>query len=211
MNLLRPATCLLVAVSLAAAGSVSAATRPKPKPVCKLITDATGDASLTTAAPIPPNEPGLDITSADLAANAKVLTGVLRLASLGAPSSAPLGYSGVLYFNVPTSDNPLYFRYATSPVGGTTAEFGWDNPDPDGGLTPLGDAAVVVDQAKKEIRMSAPLKGFADQASIKLGTKITGMTANTSRDLVALLVYADLAEGSKSYVVGQPSCVTPGK
>jgi hypothetical protein len=211
MKLLRPATCLAVAVSLAAAGSVSAATKPKPKPVCKLVTDAAGDASLTTAAVIPPNEAGLDITSADIAANAKVITGVLRLADLAEPATAPFGYSAVLFFNVPTSDNPLYFRYATSPLLGTTAEFGWDNPAADGGLTPLGDAAVVVDQAKKEIRMSAPLKGFADQASIKLGTKVTSLTANTSRDLVALLVYADLAEGSKSYVVGQPSCVVPGK
>jgi len=211
MKLLRPALCIVVAASLAAAGTATAATKPKPKPVCKLIVDAVGDASLTTAAVIPPNEDSLDITSADIAASSKVITGVLRLASLGSPATAPAGYSAVLFFSVPSSENPLYFRYATSPILGTTAEFGWDNPAADGGLTSLGTAAVVVDQAKKEIRMSAPLKGFADQATLKLGTKISGLTANTSRDLVVLLVYADLAEGSKSYVVGQPSCVTPGK
>jgi hypothetical protein len=211
MKLFRPVVCLAAAASLAAAGTAVAATKPKPKPVCKLVTDAAGDASLSTAAPIPPNEPGLDITSADIAANAKVLTAVFRLASLETPSTAPFGYSAVMYFNVPTSDNALYFRYGNSPLTGPVAEFGWDNPAADGGLTPLGDAAVVVDQAKKEVRMSAPLKGFVDQATIKLGTKITGLTVNTSRDLVALLVYADLAESAKSYVVGQPSCVVPGK
>jgi hypothetical protein len=211
MKLFRPVTCVVAAAALVAAGTATAATKPKPKPVCKLVTDAAGDASLSTAAPIPPNEAGLDITSADVAANAKVLTAVLRLASLETPATAPLGYSAVLYFNVPTSDNALYFRYGNSPVTGPVAEFGWDNPAPDGGLTSLGTPGVVVDRKKKEIRLSAPLKGFADQATIKLGTKITGLTANTSRDLVALLVYADLAESAKSYVVGQPSCVVPGK
>lgn len=209
MKLVRPALCVALAASLAAAGVAGAATKPKPKPVCNLVTDPTGDASLTISAPVGPSEAGLDLRGADIAGNSKILTAALRLAKLETPQTAPLGYSIVLFFSAPDGDVPLYFRYSESQALGTIAEYGYD--DATNGLTPLGDAAAILDTKKNEIRLTAPTSGFSDHATIKTGTKLSGLHANTSRDGIVLLLYADEATGSKSYAVGQPSCVIPGK
>jgi len=208
MRIARPALCLALVASLSAAGFAGAATRPKPKPVCKIITDVTGDSALTTATPVGSDD-AFDIVSGDLAANAKTITGVIRVAKAGDPSTAPFGHGFVMTFSAPGSANPLYLRYSSSPAFGEAYEFGYD--DPTNGLTTLGDASGVVDTAKNEIRISAPLRGFDAQAVIKPGMKLTNITAQTSRDFIALLIYADVAESSKSYVVGYPSCVVPGK
>ena len=209
MKLARPALCLALVASVTAAGAAGAVTKPKPKPVCNLITDPKGDSSLTTAQQMPPAEDGLDVVGGDIAGNAKKLTAVIRLASVAAPQTAPLGYGAVYTFRAPDSTTDLYFRYASSPAFGKTAEYGYD--DPTNGLTPLGDADVIINTAKNEIHLTAPTNGFDGHGTIKAGTKLSEMTIKTSRDGVAFLLYADEALASKSYAVGTLSCVTPGK
>jgi hypothetical protein len=209
LKLARPALCLALVASVSAAGAAGAVTKPKPKPVCNLITDPKGDSSLTTAQQLPPAEDGLDVVGGDIAGNAKQLTAVIRLASVAVPQSAPLGYGTVYTFRAPDSTTDLYFRYASSPAFGNTAEFGYD--DDTNGLTSLGTADVKVDTAKNEIHLTAPTSGFDGHGTIKPGTKLGEMTIKTSRDGVVFLLYADEAAASKSYTVGTLSCVTPGK
>jgi hypothetical protein len=209
MRMFRPALAVALVASVTAVGAVGAAVKPKVKPVCNLITDAKGDSSLTTAQALPPQEAGLDLVGGDIAGNAKLLTAVIRLASVTKPSSAPFGYGAVYTFRAPDSTTDLYFRYANSPLAGEVAEFGYD--DDVNGLTSLGDAKVSIDTKKNEIHLTAPTSGFDGHGTIKSGTKLSAMTLKTSRDGVVLLMYADDAESSKTYVVGATSCVTPGK
>jgi hypothetical protein len=209
MRITRPAVCFALAASLVGAGAADAAVKPKPKPVCNLITDAKGDAALSTAQPTPPQEDGLDVVGGDLAGNSKLLTGVIRLASIAKPATAPLGYGALLTFRAPDSATDLYLRVASSPLLGDSAEFGYD--DDVNGLTSLGDATVTTDAKKNELHITAPLSGFDGHGTIKSGTKLSSMAIRTSRDWGVLLTYADEAVGSKTYAVGTLSCVTPGK
>ena len=209
MRLVRTAAAAAVGLSLVVAGTSGAAT----KPVCNLITDATGDASATTAASVPGTSDGaLDVLSADLAADKKVLTAVIRVSKLAeSAATAPNGYSAVFTFSAPSApDVPLYMRYFSgSDLLDSSFEFGYD--DATNGLTPLGDAAGVLDTAKNEIRISAPLSGFSEKAVLKQNDKLGTFDVAMSRDLVALLVYADRATSGATYSVGAKSCVTPGK
>jgi hypothetical protein len=209
VKLVRLATAVATGAALVVAGSAGAAA----KPVCNLVTDPAGDASATTAAAIPgTNDGALDITSADLAASSKVLTSVIRVSKAAATSAtAPNGYSALFTFVAPSApDVTLYMRYsAPTPALAGGFEYGYD--DAVNGLTPLGTADGVVDTAKNEIRISAPLNGFSDKATIKKGSKLGTFNAKTSRDAVAFIFYADAATSGSTYTVGALSCVKPGK
>src|SRR3954453_15356447 len=81
-----------VAVAVSAAGVANATPRAaKPKPVpagCNLLTDPTGDALFApvgTGLSQFPADPNGDILSADVASDAKNVTAVLGLKSLGSP------------------------------------------------------------------------------------------------------------------------------
>ena len=216
VSTVRPVLCLVLAASVVggtAASQAAVKKKPAPKPVCNLVTDPKGDSSLSTAATLPgTGDDALDIVSADLAASAKTLTAAIRLVKVAdTATTAPNGFSVVYTFTAPSKpDVPLYLRYfAGSPALDGLFEYGYD--DPTNGLTPLGDAFGVVDTAKNEIRISAPLNGFDAQAPIKKNDKLAGFDVTTSRDLVVLLTYADRGTATTTYTVGAPSCVTPGK
>ena len=109
MKLARPALAAALVASVTAAGVAGAATKPKLKPACHLIADASGDAPFFGPSP---SDDTLDITSGDIATNAKTLTGVVRVKNLTATSTST--YTGQTYyvqFSVPGFDNPMYVGY----------------------------------------------------------------------------------------------------
>jgi hypothetical protein len=205
---LRPVLALAVCAGLAAATGVSVAA-PAAKPVCNLLTDAKGDGYPTTAAAAGPSDDALDIVSADVASDAKKLTAVVRLSKAAtAADSAPTGFRFLVLFSAPGADDPVYLSAASTPGIGQTYSFGNDTAD---GLSDAGTATGVFDTAKNEIRITASLSELSAAAGkIKPGTKLTDLTANSSRDFQAVITYADMAEGGKAYVAGSPSCVKVG-
>lgn len=217
MRVTRPVLCLTVAVALVAAGSASAATKPKPKPksvppVCNLVVDPAGDANGTFLRDgvMPSSEDGVDIVSADVATDAKVLTTVIRVKKLTTSSaSAPGGLHWKFFFTVDevkiytqavaaTGANPI-FRFGT--IDGTS-----------GTSKSLGEAPGVLDVAKNEVRVSVPLSALP--ATVKAGTKINTFDLSAGRYYsagVSLSDATDAAASEKTYVAGALSCVTPGK
>jgi hypothetical protein len=218
VKIVRPTVALALAASLAASGAASAATKAKPKrkpappkPVCNLITDPAGDASLQ---PPVPSDDSLDVLSGDLASNAKNVTAVLRLKDLGATSPTQItGRNYYLLFSLPKADNPVYFSYEDAgPVLG--ASFSWGDLEPGAGgvgtYTKKGDATGTVDTAKNEIRITVPVADVRDLASIAPGVKVTNLHVSTTAVVGVLVFDVDSAAAAKSYVAGYPSCVKPG-
>jgi hypothetical protein len=205
VKLVRPALAVALGAGLAVAGTAGAVTAPKP--VCNLVTDPAGDASIQ---PPLPSDDTLDIVSADIASNAKVVTAVLRLRSLGATS--PYSASGrnyYLQFDLRGAANPIYFS-AESDATGTS--YHWGDLETVNGLvsyTPKGEATGVTDVAKNQIRMTVPVSELAALGKAKPGSKISGLHANTTAVLGVLVADVDTADGSKSYTAGAPSCVKP--
>ncbi|MCU1590745.1 MAG: hypothetical protein JWP11_2001 [Frankiales bacterium] len=230
LSLLRPTVAVLVCASVAVAGAAGAASKPAPPaPVCNLLTDAAGDGNgIDPGSPVPaqsggPSNDALDIVSADVASDAKTITGVVRVKKLAATSSsAPSGMTWSVYFTVDTTTFSLSAH--SDPTGAIT----FDAAHSATGVNSLYGPGVtgIFDTAKSEVRISAPRDLFAAESALKPGTKLTALTANAGPEvaipdkagafgggaiLEGALYYADTASGGKDYVAGAPSCVVPGK
>lgn len=202
-------SALLVA-ALAVTGLSATADAASRKPPCNTIIDPAGDSA---------HGASLDILSADIASNKKVVTAVFRLAAISKSNSdAPTG-QGYYFDFTAGGETPIFLSYSVTPT--TEAfNFGWV----DGTIhRTIGAASGVVDTAKKEIRISAPVGSWTTYGNPKVGSKITGVTLNTYWVVGAYvpnplggtsgggsLQPADDAAG-KTYVAGSASCVTPGK
>lgn len=246
MKHVRTAVALAAVGALLASGAASAAT--KAKPLCNLVADAAGDAAPTlkdvifpiefTPAPIPPvqapagfpNVPlgsstdALDVLSADLAANKKHITAVIRLKKLAstAPTAAPSGMRWKFFW---VADEVVFSMGAhADPTGAITFDAAYVDTLGRGNLY-AGGVTGSFDTAKSEIHLSASPSLFA-QANIKVGSKLsklnvlTGVEAaisdKTGRVTSGAIyrtypVTHDTADTAKTYVVGTSSCVTPGK
>ena len=206
MRLVRPAVAIAVGASLVVAGAAGAVT--KPKPVCNLVKDDAGDASVQ---PPLPSDDSLDIVSGDVASNAKSVTAVLRLKSLGATSPYSVtGRNYYMQFDVPGAANPVYFS-AESDATGTA--YHWGDLETTNGLptyTPKGDATGVTDVAKNEIRITVSVSDLAALGKTKPGNKLSALHASTTAVLGVLVADVDTADGTKAYLAGAPSCVKPG-
>ena len=223
----RSATLLATSLLLlGVAGHATAA--PAKKPVCNLVSDATGDANVNGV----PGGAGDDIVSADFGSDAKTLTGVVRMAGLAA--NDPEWLNGRAYFaefTAPGSPDVLFVQARAYPTG-VIYSYGYSGVDPTSGVNTsytLGQATGVVDVAKKEVRISAPVKGFVEGAKAKLAPGATlksigarvyrqggqGLVpsqevAGTRVPLSGLNVLLDDATGG-TYVMGTKSCVVVGK
>lgn len=203
------ATSLVAAVALA--GGAAAA----PKPVCNLMSDPKGDASFLDTLP---NDRSLDIVSADVASDAKTLTGVLRVDAFSAVSpTSPLGRGYYVMFNAPKAEFPIYLNVQITP---DVTRFAWGTRETlasgNGSYVRKGEATGVIDAAKNELRISVPLADVAAVTKLTPGTKLTALTASTTSVIGTsasggLVATVDDAAGSKAYLVGTPSCVAPGK
>ncbi len=156
---------LLVAALVAGGMTTVADAKPKPPP-CKTIIDPEGDSD---------HGASLDIVSADIASNKSKVTAVFRLASISKTNSdAPTGQGYYFDFNA-GGETPIYLSYSVTP---TTETFNYGYVD--GNLhRSLGEATGVVDTAKKEIRISAPVGSWTTYGNPKAGSKITGVVLST--------------------------------
>ncbi|HVE63745.1 MAG TPA: hypothetical protein VNB94_08100 [Mycobacteriales bacterium] len=210
--LVLPTLCLVIAGSaLSAEAAPKKKTKPAP-PVCNLVQDAKGDATqlYVLGEGSVPNEPALDIVTADVASNGKQMTTVLRVDKLARNSSgSPYGNIWYAYFNVGGID---FYTQAQSPLTGDVFTVGYVAPDT-GLRTALPDNAAtgVLDMDKNEVRVTFNLAQLTPQATAKPGSKITGLRGLSNRSAVRVVLQSDEAIGAKSYIEGSPSCVAVGK
>ena len=207
-RLLRPALAAGLLGVLATAGLAGAA----PAPACNLVQDAKGDGTgfVFTDEDYLPNDANLDLISGDIASNAKTITAVIRTDALAmSDPGAPTGRA--YYANFTVGGKELYLAVRLDASGNGTYTGGFI----DGRRQNLGDATGVLDVAKKEVRISAPVSLFAAQAAIKPGTKITDLNLLAQRYIgvagPGATPSADAAEGGKTYTAGARSCVVVGK
>lgn len=208
----RPVLLTCVAASLLFAGAASA--KPAPAPSCNLLVDDKGDAKFLGVAP---NDPNLDIVSADLASDAKTVTAVLRLASF-APTDpqSPLGRGYYVLFSAVGSAFPIYFNMQITP---DVTRFAWGDLETlatgSGRYVKKGDATGVIDAAKAEIRISVPVAEVKTLGKVAPGSKLSSITASATAVLGTsatggLVSTVDSGTSSKTYVAGSRSCVKPG-
>ena len=215
MRLLRPALCLVIAASLVGVTAAQAATKPKPKPVCNLLTDPAGDADGTFLAEgvMPASEDGVDIVTGDVAADKKFLTTVLRVKKL--TTTSPTAPGGLHWKFFITVGGEQIYTQAIAPTGGAPL-FTYGKIDPTAGTSAkLGNAQGVLDTAKNEVRVSVPIGALP--MKLKTGTRIDTLEPNAGRFYGAptgspsLSDSTDSASSSKVYRAGTLSCVTPGR
>jgi hypothetical protein len=230
MRIARPAVALTVGAAVVLALPASAVTRPKVKPVCKLVVDGTQDTfafrSQDAQGAYGPQEDGFDIVSGDVASNAKTLTGVLRVKKLSTTvGSAPNGIDFRVNFALPGQDPTVenFFLNARIDSDGSQHFFAGHitRTAPNVSTTvKLGDGTGKFDAAKNEVRISVPLAAVKQGSyALKNGMKLflSGLDQTASRVVVvnptsdiATATFADVANSDKVYVAGAPSCVTPG-
>lgn len=248
MKPVRPAVMLALLATVASAGLAQAKPKPKPKPVCNLVTDKTGDANgkdtgaanpfplpvgpSTSPVPFPvvnagPSSDALDITSADIAADKKRITAVVRVKKLAMtdPTSAPTGIRWSVDFTA--EDIQFTLMAHTNPQGTPSFEASYFVPANGIGTLYGGGVTGYFNMAKNEIHITADNSLFAAQATIKPGAVLTKLDSSAGNEWVipdpskkvasggvlleSTTGYVDTATGPKPYVVGTPSCVTPGK
>lgn len=208
-RLIRPALALGTLGLLASAGLAGAA----PAAACNLVTDLKGDGTgfLFTDEDYLPNNPQLDLVSGDIASDGKTVTAVVRLDQLAlTDSSSPTGRT--YYANFTVGEAQLFLAAALDGAGAATFSGGFIETR----RSNLGEATGVVDVAKKEVRISAPVTLFTEKAKIAKGTKILDLNLLAQRyvghrSAVGVTPSADAAEGGKTYTAGAKSCVVVGK
>ncbi|HVF04120.1 MAG TPA: hypothetical protein VNA20_04715 [Frankiaceae bacterium] len=222
---------LAVAAALAGGVLVAPADAAPPAKACRLVRDAVGD----TDSPMPDADLDrqLDITSADVATGAKNLTVVLRLAALTAAD--PANPQGRVYeFDFTAVEKNFIVMGSLLPGGNSFSVFISEtrleeNESGARAATGIGSAVGVVDVAKKEIRMTAPLSVFAPHAPIGRKTPLVhlaaftyranGYSAQPAHEMLPVEVEitgdvglgVDQAWGRMAYYrAGTPSCVRAG-
>lgn len=200
--------------------------------VCKLVKDVPGDAYAANPVLVGPTADSLDIVSADIASDAKTITGVVRVKKFArSDTSGPLGRVWYVQFNAKGAPGLLFLSAGLYP-NKDEFSFGFlDMSTGVGSFATLGSAKGVFDEAKNEIRISASIADMtkAKLGSLKPGSKFTGLLISarrfTGQNVVTrpaglpaavpfirgLVSEIDGATGGKTYTAGVKSCVKPGK
>ncbi|HUR13004.1 MAG TPA: hypothetical protein VM097_00785 [Mycobacteriales bacterium] len=215
-------TSVLTVVLLAAAAPAVS----KVRPVCRLVSDARGDAGSAAVSQVPGGDTD-DLLSADIASDGRTVTAVLRLADVQVPDPmSPGGRAYAFYFQLRGSATRYALTARTYPTG-TRYHYGYLAKDAATNtyLTLLGEATGSVSTATDQVRVHAPAAGFRVPA-LRRGTALTELSAITYRwvgqglvgnqdagpvviPLLGVGLVFDEATGDR-YVIGTPSCVRPG-
>lgn len=230
---LRTALVPVLALAVVAAPAATAAgKKPAKAPSCNTITDAAGDTfavrSQDAQGVYGPQDDGLDIRSADLASDGKVVTAAVRIAKLSrSVSTSPMGLTVGVDFLIGDSDSVVRLQ-AVLPSGQPDRfEVSARSLDalPNTPSTFVGAVTGVVDLPKNEIRISAPAALLAPYGALKPGVKLfpnEAESATASRTVPPITTtpgapmstrgtFADIAASGKPVVVGEASCVVPGR
>jgi hypothetical protein len=174
-----------VAALLALTGTAATAdAAPRRTMACRLVTDAAGDTS-SSVTPADPFGNQLDILSADVATNTHDLTVVLRLPALTAAD--PANPQGRVYeFDFTAREKNFIVMGSLLPGGNTFGVYLSDSRFEEGqsgarSAIGIGEARGVLDLARKEVRMTAPLEVFAPHASLSRNVVLYALSAFTYR------------------------------
>ena len=190
--------------------ALTGAPAAEAKSVCHLLVDRKADATQAYVAPegIAPNDPALDIRSADIASNGKQVTTVLRVtefAKIGVTS--PAGYAWYVYFSI---DGQEFFTQAKAGPAGDSFSVGYVGAE---GIRtalakPGAKGTFVAD--RNEIRVSFAAAQLTELKPFRKGTRMYGLRALAARGAGPVVLQADEATGGKPYVDSTPSCVKTG-
>jgi len=213
---------VVTAIGLGSAGysPLQAATRP----VCDLVTDHSGD---TTAgppqAPVPTDEPSLDIVSSDVSVNAKWVTTAIRVKKLApGQGTAPDMWRWSAIFAAGSTTYLLDARWGQGGIYGSLGTLaGYDGQSPTWFESEIAaKVRVTLDEQRNEIRATVPRSALAGSGGVALGERLTTLRAYSWHEHTAYVSVfarpggeydiADWASSSKTYVAGTRSCVKPG-
>ena len=227
---------LVPLIALVAVTAPAASAAGKAKPLCHIITDPAGDTFAFRTQDAPPTGSGvygpqddsLDITSADLASNGKVVTAVVRIKKLSRSiATSPLGLTAGIEFTI--GDGGVTVRLqAALPTGQPDRfEVAAIAPGalPNTPATYVGSATGAVDLAKNEVRITAPASLLAPFGPVKPGALLAPsdaqsatvargfppITSTPGQPMTTRGTFADVAIGGTAIKVGAKSCVVPGK
>lgn len=198
----RATAAVAVLVLLATPMAAGAAGKPRPKPVCNLLTD-----------PVDRTESkSLDIVSADVATDTKLITAVIRVTDLSDKSD-------------PSITAGRKYEVSFSVDGGAATGVVYDGPA--GTYANYGTA--VLDVARNEIRWTAPLKEVEKQRRVTITPGRTKLTSLRAKAFAGITVpsqvsdpqsgniqfvdgvyFDDSAAPTSVYLAGSPSCVKVG-
>lgn len=211
---------ILVALALAAAAS-PVALAATPRAACHLITDPAADVEVAGAAAY--DDPRIDLLSADVGADRRQLTTVVRVADLDAAGQPDHGLHWRLEFHV---DDVEYHVAAERLADGdrfVVRRLVVVNPgDADvvnlTELEPVATVAGVFDTVRNEVRVAVPLSVFTGHA-MRPGTRLTHLKAygqldlGSTRDAHAPVETSieDKAETDRVLVLGTRTCARPGR
>lgn len=160
-------------------------------PACEILKDASGDAGygpLTTGPKVIPGDPSDDIISGDIASDGKTVTAVIRLAKVEATNSvAPMGHAWYFDFTAPGATSGLFLGVRTygDTLGGVQWVAGY-NGTTAGVLStsfPLAEPKGILDTAKNEIRITAPVTAFTEaDAKFDKGSKLNTFAIRSFRN-----------------------------
>jgi len=213
---------LVTAVGLGSAGysPLQAATRP----ACDLVTDHSGD---TTAgppqAPVPTDEPSLDVVSADVSVNAKWVTTAIRVKKLApGQGTVPDMWRWSAIFAAGSTTYVLDARWGQGGIYGSAGTLaGYDGQSPSWFESEIAaKVRVTLDEQRNEIRATIARSALAGSGGVALGQRLATLRAYSWHEHTAYASVfarpggeydiADWASSSKTYVAGTRSCVRPG-
>ena len=207
------AAAVLVVAGLASTTHASAEAKKKIKPTCHLVTDATDDAKNAASS----KDPSLDITSADIATNATMLTAVIRVAKLstGVDPQAPLGRVWQIAMAVPGANAGQLV------VGVSDGPFGVRDNDGLGGKVRLDTATNSVYVTESLSALATAFHAHILKGKTRITQFIATATAMIQEPAVGGLTTLNLPGGAtdsapttgvspSAYVAGAPSCLKVG-
>lgn len=192
-----------------------------PPALCKLVVDELGDTEA-------PYVESLDLTSADVASDATVVTAVIRVARLNSfELTAPGGVEYSLAFDVGrarlkfnaarTPDGELFEVFSETPLPGQASSAGWT-------VSRVAVVSGAFNEDLAEVRIHAPLSALRGHADLRPGTVlsrlravaswragIAGIPSESGRLSVAFTNGNDEATSTRVYPAGARSCVVPGR
>ena len=201
---IRPLWVLAVMGLLTTSGVAAHAT-PAP---CNLVMDVRGDGNDYGLLRAPINDPVMDIVSADVASDGSHVTGVIRLVDVTpAGTDTQSTPRWTLSFDV---GKVRYFMRANPFRGKIVSQSGVIEPGT-GAERDLQTISAVLDTARHEVRITAPVRDFALLTDLRPGTVLRSLQVQTVRvnDFGLGRIESaprDQATG-KNYTAGTRSCV----
>ena len=208
------------AVALVLAGLLVAPARAASYS-CPLVTDPRGDTGVAEQPGGADAQPSEDIVSADLWADSKAVTAVVRVASLPEGQLTELqGHSWLVTATRYVGDTSYdVWLELEERSGHFYADASW-MPSGSGVLNDVPGATYAVDQRTAAVRITVPLSSYPEQLKVREGARLSHVTAyalrlttapwdpNVTANPGGLEESRDRATTTRVVTVGQPRCAS---